>query len=130
MMVADTSAVMAILLDEPERLIINEAMVEDGKVLMSTASVVELLVVTLQRSDELYGAALEFLRSPFIRLVHFDESQMWAAGEASRRYGRGRGAARLNFGDTFSYALAATRGLPLLFKGEDFAQTDIVAVRL
>jgi ribonuclease VapC len=55
---------------------------------------------------------------------------MWAAGEAFRRYGRGRGAARLNFGDTFSYALAATRGLPLLFKGDDFTLTDIVAVRL
>jgi ribonuclease VapC len=130
MMVADTSAVMAILLDEPERLILNEAMMEDGEVLISTASVMELLVVTLQRSDELYGAALGFLRSPFIRLVPFDESQMWAAGEASRRYGRGSGAARLNFGDTFSYALAATRGLPLLFKGDDFTLTDIVAVRL
>jgi uncharacterized protein with PIN domain len=53
MMVADTSAVMAILLDEPERLILNEAMMEDGEVLISTASVMELLVVTLQRSDEL-----------------------------------------------------------------------------
>ena len=56
-----------------------------------------------------------------------DEAQLWIAGDTYVRYGKGRHPAGLNFGDTFAYALASVRNLPLLFKGNDFARTDVVA---
>ena len=59
-------------------------------------------------------------------VVPFDQDQAMLAGEAFRRYGKGRHAARLNFGDCFSYALAKQTGEPLLFKGGDFGLTDVV----
>ena len=77
------------------------------------------------KSDVVYQSAVEFLARPFIRLVPLDTTQLWAAADAYRRYGKGRHPARLNFGDTFAYALASTRGIPLLFKGNDFARTDL-----
>ena len=130
MMVADTSAIIAILLDEPERQSFSNAMVDDGDVLISTATAVELLMVTMGKGDALYQAAVQFIGKPFISLIPPDEEQMRAAVEAFRRYGRGRNPAGLNFGDTFSYALAATRQVPLLFKGDDFALTDATRVGL
>ena len=65
------------------------------------------------------------LEKPFIRLTPLDETQLWAAVRAYQSFGKGRHPASLNFGDTFSYALATTRQLPLLFKGDDFVQTGI-----
>ena len=105
-------------------------MYQDGEVLVSAATAVELAVVCSRRSDALYRDATAFLERGYIQLVPVDEAQMRAAADAFRRYGRGRAPAALNFGDTFSYALASTRGLPLLFKGEDFLQTDIVPAAL
>jgi ribonuclease VapC len=125
MMVADTSAIMAILMDEPEGEPFGNAMVNDGEVFVSTATAVELMLVAMGKGDALYQAAVQFLGRPFVRLISPDEAQMWVAANAFRRYGKGRHPAGLNFGDTFSYALAATRSLPLLFKGEDFPHTDI-----
>ncbi len=130
MMVADTSAIMAVLMDEPESQAFEDAMFEDGEVLVSTATAVELLMVSMGKGGPIYQAAVQFLRRPFIRLIPLDEVQVWAAANAFRRYGRGRSQARLNFGDTFPYALALTRGLPLLFKGNDFMRTDVVPVSL
>ena len=64
-----------------------------------------------------------------ITVVPFDAEQAELANNANHRYGKGHGhPAQLNFGDTFSYALAAARGLPLLFKGNDFARTDVASV--
>ncbi len=100
-------------------------MVEDGEVLVSTATAVEVLIVAAGKGDDIYQHAVEFLKEPFIALVDLDQEQLWAADVANRRYGRGRHPAALNFGDTFSYALASVRELPLLFKGNDFAQTDV-----
>ena len=125
MMAADTSAIIAILNDEPERAVFLNAMLNDGQVLVSTATAVELLTVAMGKSDVVYQSAVEFLARPFIRLVPLDEAQLWAAADACRRYGKGRHPARLNFGDTFAYALASTRRVPLLFKGNDFALTDL-----
>ena len=130
MMVADTSAIIAILMDEPERQSFSDAMVNDGDVLVSIVTAVELLIVTMSKGDALYQAAVQFIGRPFISLIPSDEEQMQAAVEAFRRYGRGRNPAGLNFGDTFSYALAATRQVPLLFKGDDFTLTDITRVGL
>ncbi len=129
MMVADTSAIIAIIMDETEGPTFHNAMRSDGEVLVSTASAVELMIVTMSRSDDIYQSATQFLRRPFIRLIPLDQAQMWAATNAFERYGKGRGhPAGLNFGDTFAYALATVRRLPLLFKGDDFTQTDIAPV--
>ena len=128
MMVADTSALIAVLNDEVEGNQFLEAMVNDGEVLVSMASAVETIVVAMGKSDVIYHSAVEFLSRPFIQLTDLDDQQFRLAVEAYRHYGKGRrNAAQLNFGDTFAYALASVRGLPLLYKGEDFARTNIVS---
>ena len=129
-MAADTSAIIAILNNEPESAAFLNAMLNDGQVLVSTATAVELLTVAMGRGDAVYQAAVEFLSRPFIRLVPPDEAQLWAAAGACRRYGKGRHPARLNFGDTFAYVLASTRRVPLLFQGADFALTDLTPATL
>ena len=126
MIVADTSAIMAVLMLEPERPAFNRLMVNDGEVLISTATTVELMIVAMGKGEDIYQSAIQFLERPFIQLIPFDEEQFRIATAAYVRYGKGRGhPARLNFGDTFAYALASARRLPLLFKGGDFSQTDI-----
>ncbi len=125
MMVADTSALVAVLNNESESGSFLRAMLNEGEVLVSVATAVELMMVTMNRGDSIYQDAIAFLESPFIQLVPLDEPQLWAAVAAHRNFGRGRHPAGLNFGDTFAYALASTRELPLLYKGNDFAQTDI-----
>ena len=126
MMVADTSALMAVLMDEPEGPLFHSAMARDGTVLVSAATAVELMIVAMGKGDTVYQSAVQLLGKFFIRLTPLDEPQMRAAVKAYQRFGKGRHPASLNFGDTFAYALATTRRLPLLFKGDDFAQTDIV----
>ena len=126
MMVADTSALMAVVNREAEGPAFSDAMIDDGEVLVSTATAVEFLMVAMNRGEEIYQSAVELLARPFIQLVPVEDAQLWAAVEAHRRFGRGRHPAGLNFGDTFAYALASVRGLPLLYKGGDFVQTDIV----
>ncbi|MXX39749.1 MAG: type II toxin-antitoxin system VapC family toxin [Gemmatimonadetes bacterium] len=128
MMIADTSALMAVLMDEPEGSSLHNAMVRDGTVLVSTGTAVELMIVALGKDDAVYQSAVQLLGKSFIRLTPLDETQMRAAVKAYQRFGKGRHPASLNFGDTFAYALATTRRLPLLFKGDDFVQTDIVPV--
>ena len=125
MMVADTSALMAVLMDESEGPSFYPAMVRDGNILVSTATAVELMIVAMGKSEAFYQSAVQFLEKPFIRLMPLDETQLWAAVKAYQGFGKRRYSASLNFGDTFSYALATTRQLPLLFKGDDFVQTDI-----
>ena len=126
MMIADTSALMAVLMDESEGASLHNAMVRDGIVLVSTGTAVELMIVALGKDDAVYQSAVQLLGKSFIRLTPLDATQVWAAVEAYKRFGKGRHPASLNFGDTFAYALATTRRLPLLFKGDDFVQTDIV----
>ncbi|MYA21376.1 MAG: type II toxin-antitoxin system VapC family toxin [Gemmatimonadetes bacterium] len=128
MMIADTSALMAVLMDEPEGSSLHNAMVRDGTVLVSTGTAVELMIVALGKDDAVYQSAVQLLGKSFIRLTPLAETQMRAAVKAYQRFGKGRHPASLNFGDTFAYALATTRRLPLLFKGDDFVQTDIVPV--
>jgi ribonuclease VapC len=127
MMVADTSALMAVLNNEIEAVEFLDAMVEDGQVLVSTATAVELMIVAMGKGNSIYQSALEFLGRPFVSLIPLDEEQFRTAAAAYETFGKGHHPARLNFGDTFAYALASTRGLPLLFKGDDFARTDIAA---
>jgi ribonuclease VapC len=125
-MVVDTSAVLAILQDEPERRSFNEALESADSRLMSVATFVETSILVESR----YGA--EGLRDldrlverAGIELVPVDAEQARAAREAWSRFGKGRHAAALNFGDCFSYALARVLGEPLLCKGGDFSLTDV-----
>jgi ribonuclease VapC len=99
----------------------------EGVVQITTATAVELLIVAAAKGDDVYRRAGGMLGQSNIEIVQLDETLIFAAGEANRRYGKGRHPAALNFGDTFAYALASVRNLPLLFKGNDFARTDIVA---
>ena len=129
-MVADTSALVAVLMREAEARIFAETIRRSSPTLVSAASAVEFLIVALGKGSDLYQAAIAMLADPDIEIVPLDYEQALVAGEARRRYGKGRHPAALNFGDTFAYALASVRGLPLLFKGNDFTHTDVMpAVR-
>ena len=124
-MAADTSALIAVLTEESDAETFSEAIEQDGNVLVSAATAVEFLIVALGKGEDVHRRAIAMLQSSDIEVVPLDDEQMWAAGEANRRYGKGRHPAALNFGDTFAYALASVRNLPLLFKGNDFARTDV-----
>ena len=90
MIVADTSAIMAVLTNEREGPGFLDTMVNDGEVLISTASAVELMIVAMGRGDEVYRSAIRFFDSPFVRLIPLDEEQLWAAVDAYARYGKGQ----------------------------------------
>lgn len=125
-MVIDTSVMLAILQNEPERSIFSEALENADSCCMSAASFVESSMIIESR----YGADgvrdLDLLiAKALIALEAVDVEQAHHARRAFRQYGKGRHPAGLNFGDCFSYALARSRAEPLLFKGADFSLTDI-----
>ncbi|MGE5127631.1 MAG: type II toxin-antitoxin system VapC family toxin [Betaproteobacteria bacterium] len=125
-MVIDASALLAILQDEPERRALNEALEAADSRRLSVASFVEISIVVEAR----YGAdgvrqLDRFLDRASVELAGVDVEQGQLARQAFSRFGKGRHDAGLNFGDCFSYALARSLGEPLLYKGEDFAKTDV-----
>lgn len=125
-MVLDTSAVLAILQDEPERRSFNEAIEAADSRSLSVASLVETSIVVEAR----YGAGGvrqldRLLDRAGVSIVPVDAEQGKVARQAFSRFGKGRHAAGLNFGDCFSYALAQVLGEPLLYKGDDFSRTDV-----
>jgi ribonuclease VapC len=125
-MVIDTSAIVAIALNEPEAAEFEERIADDPVRLISTATALEATIVLETRLGDAGGREFDlWLHKIGAEVVPVDAEQMDAARRAWRRYGKGRHPAALNFGDYFSYALALTRGEPLLFKGEDFARTGI-----
>ena len=125
-MVIDTSALLAILLDEPERRDFVERIEADATRLTSAATLLETALVIESRRGEAAGRELDLLiQRAQISIVPFDAEQTEVARIAWRKYGKGRHVARLNYGDCFSYALAMVSGEPLLAKGEDFGQTDV-----
>jgi ribonuclease VapC len=126
-MVVDTSALIAILNDEPERHEFIERIAAAETRLISAATVLEAGIVIEARRGEHAGRELDLLlhRAKF-EVVPVDAEQVELARAAFRRFGKGRHSAGLNFGDCFSYALAKLRGDQLLFKGEDFSRTDVV----
>jgi len=129
-MVIDTSALVAMLSDEPEAERFEAAVEADSTRLMSTASYLETAIVIEARFGESGGRELDlWLHRAAVDLVAVDADQADIARVAYRTYGKGRHRAGLNFGACFSYALAKVSGQPLLFKGDDFAQTDIGAPR-
>jgi ribonuclease VapC len=128
-MVIDTSALIALLNMEPESARLAVALESDATRLVSAATVVEAGVVIESRFGSVGGRELDLLIAKAgLSIEPVTADQADAAREAWRRYGKGRHSAGLNFGDCFSYALAKVTGEPLLFKGDDFTQTDISAI--
>ncbi len=124
-MVIDTSALIAILQDEPERRVLNEAIEAAESCAMSTGSFLEISMVIESRYGPDGTRDLDlFISKARITFASVDADQAHVARDAFRRYGKGRHSAGLNFGDCFAYALARTLDEPLLFKGNDFALTD------
>jgi ribonuclease VapC len=127
-MVLDTSAIVAILLDEPERRRFDRLIEDDPKRLVSAASRVEATLVIEGRKGGSGRERLErFFQLARAEIVAVTPEQVELACDAFRRFGKGRHPAGLNFGDVFAYALAKVAGEPLLFKGDDFARTDIAS---
>ncbi len=125
-MIVDTSAVMALLLKEPEASAIGAALAEQPRAAISTATLVELCMVAESRAGAAVWAEVEALvDGAGIGVVPFTAAQAALACEGWRRFGKGRHPAGLNLGDCFAYALARERSEPLLFKGEGFARTDV-----
>lgn len=125
-MVVDSSALLAILSDEPERHSFNEAIEAAENRVMSAATFVEVSIVIESRFGAQGLRDLDlFLERAGIEIVAVDREQAELARRAFTQFGKGRHAAGLNYGDCFSYALAMMRGEPLLYKGTDFPQTDV-----
>jgi ribonuclease VapC len=125
-MVIDSSALIAVVRREPETERFLRIMHQAFPLRVSASTVVEASVVMLSRFGEAGLADLEsLLTETSVEIVPLTSVQAKLAIDAFRRYGKGRHPAGLNFGDCFSYALAKATGEPLLFKGDDFSQTDI-----
>ncbi len=130
-MVIDTSAIVAIALDEPEAAAFEERIADDPVRLISAATVLEAAIVLESRLGEAGGREFDlWLLKVGADIVPVDADQIAAARRAWRRFGKGRHPAGLNYGDCFSYALAFSRDEPLLFKGEDFTRTDLRETRM
>jgi ribonuclease VapC len=130
-MVIDTSALVAMLQAEPERLRMLEAIARDTRRLMSAVTVLEAGMVLEGRFGPGARVNLElFIFDARIEIVPFDARQSDAALRAWRIYGKGRHPAQLNMGDCCVYALAKANGEPVLAKGLDFPLTDIGVVQL
>jgi ribonuclease VapC len=126
--IIDTSAILAILFGEPDASRYEEAIALGQPRLMSVATLLEAAMVVESRGGVAAGLEQDrFLKTASIELVPITAEQADSARRAWRRCGKGNHPAGLNFGDCFVYALAQTRREPLLFKGEDFARTDIEA---
>jgi ribonuclease VapC len=125
-MVIDSSALVAILLNEPEQTSLIDAITADRTRICGAPTLVETGMVIMSRRGEPGLAELRaFYERAAVVTAGFGAEHVDLAVDAFRRFGKGRHPAALNFGDCFSYALAKATGEPLLFKGDDFSQTDI-----
>jgi ribonuclease VapC len=127
-MVVDSSALFAVLFNEQDRAAYLDTMMDALQLTISAPTLFECRVVAMCRTGEDWERELlDLLREIEADIVAFDESLVSLAADAYRHYGKGRSRASLNFGDCFSYALAKSHGEPLLYKGGDFARTDVAA---
>jgi ribonuclease VapC len=128
-MIVDASAILSILFEEPDRRQYSDALMDyAGDAVMSPVNYLEL-ALRLDRggTPELSAAIDPLLDKLGVHLVAVEPEQAYLAREAYRYFGKGNHPAQLNLGDCFAYALAKARGEPLLFKGDDFRQTDVEA---
>ncbi|HEY9563660.1 MAG TPA: type II toxin-antitoxin system VapC family toxin [Nocardioides sp.] len=127
-MIADTSSLVCIVLGEPDAESHAQAILGATRVAISSATLVEASIVLEARQGPDATRDLELLIERCgVEVVPLDATQAREAMEVWRRFGKGRHPAALNFGDCFAYALARSTDEPLLFKGDDFSQTDIRA---
>jgi ribonuclease VapC len=132
MIAVDTSAIVAIYAGESDAANLNAAITNDASPAISAGTLLELTIVLRTYSAQSRIIADEWLEQ-FLASGQFvvhavSEEQVTIARDAHRRYGKGMGhPAQLNFGDCFSYALAKSLDAPLLYKGADFAKTDVVS---
>jgi ribonuclease VapC len=131
-MVIDSSALIALLLGEAETSRIVAAVAAAPRTRVSAASYLETAIVMIRRSGPQAREALDRLIADLdIEIVPFDQAQAMIASDAYVRFGKGGGhPAQMNYGDCFTYALAKVSGEPVLYKGDDFAHTDLVAALL
>ena len=129
MIAVDTSAIVAVLLREPDRRRFLSYMVTTPRLCVSAPTLVELRIVAYSKLGSSHeGEVRALLEGVWIGVLDFTEAQSSIAADAWRRYGRGSGrAAKLNFGDCFSDALARSLDAPLLFMGDDFLAPDVTA---
>lgn len=126
MNVVDTSAIVSVLFGEPAGAEIEQKL-SSAPCVMSAATRVELGIVIEARAGPAGTQLLEELLARIdLQIAPVDEALAQEATVCWRRYGKGRHMAALNYGDTFSYALARRTGLPLLFVGDDFTHTDVL----
>lgn len=131
LMVLDSSAVLALLLKEPEATRAAEMISSARKRLISTVSLLECDIVISAKKGPAGSRELDLLvHRGEIQSVAFDSAQANLAREAYARFGKGRHRAALNFGDCCAYALARHASQPLLFKGRDFSETDLLLLPL
>ena len=129
MIVMDTSALVAIMRHEPEEELFSHAVADASPCLLSAVSLHETSLVLAGRklSDDDWRVLDALLEQAAIEIVPFDTALAHLARDAFLRFGKGRHPAALNLCDCVSYALAKQRGAPLLYKGGDFARTDIAS---
>jgi ribonuclease VapC len=127
-LIVDTSALLAVLLDEPEAGRILDAIVDAPSPRMSAANWLEVAMIVEEKGGRLASLRLdEFIRTAGIEIAPVSVEQAQAARNAWRYFGRHKHSARLDFGDCFAYALAKTSGEKLLFSGDGFSRTDVEA---
>jgi ribonuclease VapC len=128
--IVDTSAIIAILFNEDDAQVYAEAITRADSCRMSAATFAEAATVVEAQTRNNGGRQLDaFIRRASIAIEAVTEEQAYMARQAFIDFGKGRHPAGLNYGDCFSYALAKATREPLLFKGQDFALTDLVAAR-
>jgi ribonuclease VapC len=128
-MIIDTSAIIAILAGESDAEYLAQMIEQDPTPRIGTPALLEAsLVLTRWFGEEAETAIDAFVRESGAEIIAFDMPQLRAAQNAYLRFGKGRHPAALNFGDCMSYALAQVCDEELLFKGEDFSQTDVKQV--
>jgi ribonuclease VapC len=130
-MFVDASALVALITAESDADALAARLNATSVRMTSAVAIYEATLAIARKhswtTDEAKALALDFLVLTSIEIMPISGAEADAALEAHERFGKGRHPARLNIGDCFAYACAKTHGLPLLFKGDDFAKTDIVA---
>ncbi len=128
-MMIDASAIVAILNGEPDAAALAGAIGAASRPLSSPVALFEASVALMRENrwtaDEADAVLREFLRSAAIEVISINEGTARAAVKVFEKYGKGRHPARLNLGDCFAYACARASQSPLLYKGDDFARTDV-----
>lgn len=128
MIAIDSSALIAIIRNEPEAFAFARIIRQTELVFITAPTRLECWATSLRTRDLPEAEAVqELIDQAGMATVPFDDALLALAMDGYARFGRGRGRANLNLGDCFSYALAKQRGLPLLFKGDDFRATDVEA---